>query len=193
MTCSRIIIPRNDGTNTGDFLLEKERIKAIAIDGANRKWIGTETSGLYLLSEDGKETIHHFTTQNSPLTSNDILSLAINPITGEVFIGTGTGLVSYQSDSALPENDFNNLHVYPNPIRENYNGLVTVAGLTDNSKIKITDIAGNLIAELQSNGSIATWDGNNKYGQKVSTGVYLAICTSEDGLSSKTIKILVIN
>ncbi len=191
--CSRIIIPRNDGTSTGDFLLEKEKIKAIAIDGANRKWIGTESSGLYLLSEDGKETIHHFTTENSPLTSNKILSLAINPVTGEVFIGTGKGLISYQSDAAQSSNSFDNLHIYPNPIRENYDGLITIAGLMENSLVKIMDIAGNLIAELKSNGSLAIWDGNNKYGQKVSTGVYLAICTSEDGTKSATKKILIIN
>ncbi len=191
--CTRITIPRNDGTNTGDFLLEKEKIKCIAIDGANRKWIGTEGSGLYLLSEDGKETIHHFTTENSPLTSNEILSLAINSITGEIFIGTGSGLVSYQSDSAISEEDFSNLHIYPNPVRENYNGLITITGLVEKSQVKITDISGNLIVETQSNGSIATWDGKNKYGQKVSTGVYLAICTSADGTQSATKKILIIN
>ncbi len=193
MKFSRITIPRNDGTNIVDFLLEKESIKAIAIDGANRKWIGTENSGLYLLSEDGKTTIHHFTTKNSPLTSNDILSLDINPITGEVFIGTGAGLISYQSDSALAEESFENLHIYPNPVRENYNGLITIAGLMENSFVKITDISGNLVAELKSNGSLATWDGKNKYGQKVSTGVYLAICTSSDNTETKTKKILIIN
>lgn len=191
--CSRIIIPRNDGTGLGDFLLENQSITAIAVDGANRKWLGTESSGVYLMSENGQETIHHFTTQNSPLLSNNILSIAINPVTGEVFFGTGNGLISYQSDAAEANNIFSNVHAYPNPVRENFNGLITITGLIENTQVKITDVAGNLICDIKSNGSIATWDGKNKWGEKVSTGVYLAICVSADGQQSTTTKILVIN
>ncbi|MHB9056784.1 MAG: type IX secretion system anionic LPS delivery protein PorZ [Paludibacteraceae bacterium] len=190
---SRIIIPRNDGTGLGDFLLEDQHIIAIAIDGANRKWIGTESSGVYLMSENGQETIHHFTTQNSPLLSNNILSIAINPITGEVFFGTGNGLISYQSDAAEANNVFSNVHAYPNPVRENFNGFITITGLIENTQVKITDVAGNLIKETMSNGSIATWDGKNKWGEKVSTGVYLAVCVSPNGQQNATAKILIIN
>lgn len=192
-TMTRIKIPRNDGTNLADYLLESERINAIAIDGANRKWIGTESTGVYLMSDNGQETIYHFTTQNSPLLSNMILSIDIHPKTGEVFFGTGGGLVSYQSDAAEAGNVFTNVHAYPNPVRENYSGVITITGLVENTTVKITDVAGNLISETTSNGSIATWDGKNKFGQKVSTGVYLAICISPDGQQSKTTKILVIN
>ena len=191
--CSRIIIPRNDGTGLGDYLLEDQAIKAIAIDGANRKWLGTELSGVYLMSENGQETIYHFNTNNSPLTSNDILSIAINPVTGEVFFGTGSGLISFQSDAANAENAFKKVHAYPNPVRENFSGLITITGLVENSHVKITDVSGNLVCETTSKGSIATWDGKNKRGEKVSTGVYLAICVSPDGLQSATAKILVIN
>lgn len=190
--CTRIKIPRNDGTNLADFLLENEKINAIAIDGANRKWIGTESSGLYLMSENGQETIEHFTTQNSPLLSNQILSLAINSTTGEVFIGTGSGLLSYQSDAAEGNENIAKVSAYPNPVREDFNGVVTITGLVDGSIVKITDISGNLVCETRSNGSLATWDCKNKWGHKVSTGIYLALGVSEDGSEYGRTKILVI-
>lgn len=192
-TATRIKIPRNDGTNLADYLLENEEINAIAVDGANRKWIGTKQSGVYLVSENGQETIHHFTVQNSPLISNTILSIDINPVTGEVFFGTGNGLVSYQSDAAEAGSTFGDVHAYPNPVRENFSGVITITGLVENTSVKITDVAGNLVCETKSNGSIATWDGRNKFGQKVSTGIYLALCISPDGQESATVKILVIN
>lgn len=191
--CTRIKIPRNDGTNLADYLLESDYVQAIAIDGANRKWLGTRNSGVYLMSENGQQTIKHFTQENSPLLSNNILSLAINPISGEVFFGTGNGLVSYQSDAADGVSSFTNVHAYPNPVRENYTGIITITGLVDKTNVKITDLAGNLVCETVSNGSIATWDGKNGYGQKVSTGVYLALCISPEGTESTTTKILVIN
>jgi len=192
-TCSRIKIPRNDGTGLADYLLQNEKIKAIAIDGANRKWIGTETSGLYLMSENGQETIQHFTTTNSPLLSNNIMSLAINPVSGEVFIGTGNGLVSYQGDAAEGSNIYNDVYAYPNPVRENYNGIITITGLVAKTQVKITDLNGNLIYQTVSNGSIATWDGKDVHGRKVSTGIYMAICANEDGTQSTITKIMVIN
>ncbi len=192
-SCTRIKIPRNDGTNLADFLLESEEIRAIAIDGANRKWIGTTSSGIYLMSADGQETVQHFTTSNSPLASNEIISIAINPVTGEVFMGTGSGLLSYQSDAAQGGDSFGYIYAYPNPVRETYTGMITIAGLVDNTTVKITDVAGNLVYETTSNGSLAVWDGKNKSGRKVSTGVYLAICLTEDGSESGIAKILVIN
>lgn len=192
-TCSRVKIPRNDGTGLADYLLNNEKIKAIAIDGANRKWLGTESSGLYLMSENGQETINHFTTSNSPLLSNDILSLAINPVSGELFIGTSNGLISFQSDAAAANNNFTNVYAYPNPVRESYNGIITITGLIANTQVKITDLNGNLVYQTISNGSIATWDGKNSHGRKVNTGVYFAICANEDGTKSTITKIMVIN
>ncbi len=192
-TCSRVKIPRNDGTGQADYLLQNERIRAIAIDGANRKWLGTESSGLYLMSENGQETIYHFTKENSPLLSNFIMSLNINPVTGEVFIGTSAGLISFQSDAAEASSTFRDVYAYPNPVRENYNGIITITGLVAKTQVKITDVNGNLIYQTVSNGSIATWDGKDLNGRKVSSGIYLAICASEDGTQSAITKIMVIN
>ncbi len=192
-TCSRVKIPRNDDTGLADYLLKDEKIKAIAIDGANRKWLGTETSGVYLMSENGQETIQHFTVSNSPLLSNDILSIAISPVTGEVFFGTGNGLVSYQSNAVDGGDTFNNVHAYPNPVRENFTGVITITGLIKDTQVKITDLNGNLICQTVSNGGIATWDGKDVRGRKVSTGIYLAICVNEDGTQSTITKIMVIN
>lgn len=192
-TCSRVKIPRKDDSGDADYLLEKEIIKAIAIDGANRKWIGTQSSGVYLMSENGQETIQHFTVSNSPLLSNDIISIAINPITGEVFFGTGQGIVSYQSDASAAGNTFGEVYAYPNPVREGYNGVITITGLIADTQVKITDLTGNLICQTVSNGSLATWDGKDVHGRKVSTGIYLAICASPNGTQSTITKIMVIN
>jgi hypothetical protein len=192
-TCSRVKIPRNDSTNLADYLLVNERIKCIAVDGANRKWLGTEQSGVYLMSENGQQTIQHFTVSNSPLLSNDILSIAINPVTGEVFFGTGQGIVSYQSDAGEASATFGNVYAYPNPVREGFTGVITITGLVEKTQIKITDIGGNLVCQTVSNGSIATWDGKDAHGRKVNTGIYLALCTSEDGTQSAIAKILVVN
>ena len=192
-TCTRIKIPRNDGTNLADFLLDGMKINAIAVDGANRKWIGTESSGVFLVSANGLETVKHFTSENSPLLSNNIISIGINEKTGEVFFGTGKGLISYQSDAIEGGDSFNNVHAFPNPVRETYKGVITITGLVTDSRVKITDITGNVVFETISNGGVATWDGNRRTGDRVATGVYLALCFSPDGQQYATTKILIIN
>lgn len=188
--CTRIKIRRNDGTNLADYLLNDESINAIAVDGANRKWIGTASSGLYLMSEDGKETIEHFTAENSPLLSNNITAIATNDENGEVFIGTDGGLVSYQSDAAKSMDNLSEAYAYPNPIRPGFEGVITIAKLSDKSTVKITDTAGNLICTTLSNGGIAIWDGNDAYGKKVRSGIYYAHCNNEAGDEYALVKIL---
>lgn len=191
--CERVIIARNDGTLLADYLLDNEKIYSIVVDGANRKWVGTATSGIFLLSEDGQETIEHFTSENSPLLSNTILSIAIQKSTGEVFIGTGDGLMSYMSDAVPAEEDFSHVYAYPNPVHPNYRGYVVVKGLMADSEVRIVDASGNLVKTLQGLGGEVVWDITNAMGARVASGVYTAICNTKDGTAYGTTKILVIN
>ncbi len=188
----QIKIPRNDGTNDADYLLDNEWINDIKVDGMNRKWIATGSSGVFLVSPDGIETIHHFTTENSPLLSNSVLSIGINEETGEVFFGTDNGIISYQSDSATPQETFDSIRAYPNPVRENFTGIITISGLMEDTQVKIVDMAGTVVYATTSRGSLATWDGCGVDGTRVSTGVYFAICTTKDKKVYSRTKILVI-
>jgi hypothetical protein len=192
VTCSRIKVPRNDGTQLADYLLEGERIKTIAIDGGNRKWIGTESNGVYLVSDNGIETIHHFTAENSPLLSNKILSIAIHPTTGEVFMGTDKGLVSYRSDAIEGKKTYSDVHAFPNPVRPEYEGLITITGLKAASTVRITDLVGNSLFEGTSEGGQITWNRKNRSGERVSTGVYLVYAALSDALEGVVTKILVV-
>lgn len=191
-TCTRVKIPRNDGTSLADYLLDDEKIKAIAIDGANRKWIGTESSGIYLLSEDGKETIYHFTTDNSPLSSNKIDAVTIDEKTGEVFFATDEGILSYRSDATEPVNSFSKIQVFPNPVRPGYEGLITIRGLEENTQVKIVNVSGELVFEGISTGGSLAWNGKNYSNSKVPFGVYYVLCTSEDGIEKIATKILIV-
>lgn len=191
-TFTRIKIPRNDGTDNADFLLNEIRINAIAVDGANRKWVGTNGNGIYLLSPDGLETVHHFTTQNSPLPSDYIWSIAINPETGEVFIGTDAGLVSYRSDATEAAVEYSNIHVFPNPVRPEYNGQITVTGLMEKTQVRITDLNGNAVVSGTSLGGQFSWNGWLKSGKKAASGVYLVFCASEDGAEYQACKFMIV-
>jgi len=189
----RIKIPRNDGSGLADYMLGTETITAIEIDGANRKWIGTENAGVFLLSEDGTKQIYSFNSNNSPLFSNRISSIALDHNTGEVFFGTDKGLISFRSTSTSGNNDFNEVYVFPNPVRENYTGPITISKLVSNVNVKITDIAGHLVFETTALGGQAIWDGKNLNGDKVQTGVYLVFCTNEDGTKTFVTKLLFIH
>ena len=177
----------------GQYLLNDETVKCIKVDGANRKWIGTEKSGVFLLSEEGTEEIQHFTTENSPLFSNNIIDIAINPENGEVFIGTEKGLISYRSDATTGTTIQAETHVFPNPVRESYNGPIAINGLVTDANVKITDINGNLVFEDFSKGGQAIWNGKNKNGDRASTGVYLVFSTDINGLEKMVSKILFIH
>ena len=192
----QVKVPRNDGTDYADYLLGNLNITCIAIDGGNRKWIGTQGNGVYMISADNMEQVHHFTKENSPLLSDDILSLTINNKTGEVFFGTEYGLCSYISDAIEPAESMDNnddVYAYPNPVDfNNYSGLITVTGLTYNADVKITNAAGFLIAEGRSNGGLFTWDGKDKKGNRVASGVYSVITATQDGKKGTVCKIAVI-
>jgi ligand-binding sensor domain-containing protein len=192
LKASRIKIPKNDGTNLADYLLKTETITSIAVDGANRKWLGTASSGVYLLSADGTTQIKNFNELNSPLLSNSIVSLAVDNKTGEVWFGTSKGVQSFRGDATTGGEKFTKVYSFPNPVREDFKGNVTITGLIKDSEIRITDISGNLVYSTVSDGGQATWDLNTYNGHRVATGVYLIFCASKDGSQSYVTKMLVI-
>lgn len=175
---------------TAVFLLDSETVTAIAVDGGNRKWFGTEKSGVYLYSSDGYTLLKHFNKDNSPLPSNKIQHIGIHPSTGEVFFATERGLVSYRGDASEPKERFGKIYAFPNPIRPGYSGPITITGLVSNTVVKITDSSGNLVFETKSEGGQATWDGRNLNGNRVATGVYLIFCADERGQQSAVGKLL---
>jgi sugar lactone lactonase YvrE len=187
---NRII--HTDENGESQFFLKDERVKAIAIDGGNRKWLGTGSDGLYLVSEDGSKVIEHFRAENSPLLSNAIESLAINNKTGEVFIGTDKGLISYLGDATEGSESYSNVYAYPNPVRPEFNQKVIITGLMENSNVKITDIKGNLIYETKSVGGQVSWDCRNKSSKYVAAGVYLVIAATPEAKESVVTKIAVV-
>ena len=183
----------NDGEALFKPILEKEKITSIAVDGGNRKWIGTAGSGVFLFSEQGDHLLRHFDIKNSPLLSDQVLSVAIEQKSGEVFFATSRGLISFISDATAAEPGFEKAYVWPNPLRESFEGGVTINGLVDGTELKIIDVAGNLLFHTTSLGGRAVWNAKNKHGSRVATGVYLVICGSPHSGSSKILKLLVIH
>ena len=190
----QVKVPRNDGTNLADYLLENMWISNIAIDKAGRKWIGTYGNGVYLISADNMQEIYHFLSSNSPLLGNNVESIAINDKTGEVFFGTEYGLCSFMSDTVTPaeEMEKDNVYAYPNPVRPDYTGLITVTGLSLDADVKIVTANGTLVAQGRSNGGIFTWDGCDTSGKRVATGVYMVLTATAEGKKGVVTKIAVI-
>jgi hypothetical protein len=174
------------------YLLQTETVTSIAVDGGNRKWFGTLKSGVFLQSADGSKEILHFNMENSPLPSNSIADIKIHPSSGEVFIATDKGLISYRGDATEPGTAFGKVYAFPNPVKPDYSGLITITGLVENATVKITDIAGNLVYETHSLGGQATWDGKNLNSHKVATGVYLIFCSDNNGEQTAVSKLLFI-
>ena len=152
-------------------------------------WIGTANSGLYLIADD-TITVAHFTEDNSLLPSNTITSVAIMPNTGEVFVGTDKGIASYRSDASEPQENMSNAYAYPNPVRPDYGGVISITGLMDNTTVNIVDEGGNLVCKTNSNGGTAIWDGRLPDGRRATAGVYTALCNASGGRTA--VKILVI-
>ena len=175
------------------ILLETESVLAIAIDDANRKWIATAQSGVFLMSADGTTQLEHFDESNSPLFSNNVKSIAINHKTGEVYFGTSKGIISYRGTSTESFEDFTDVYAFPNPVKPDYEGPIAIKGLMNNTTLKITDISGTLVYETKSEGGQALWYGKNFKDERVSSGVYMVFCTSEDGAKKMVTKILLIN
>ncbi len=173
-------------------LLKDEQINAIAVDGGNRKWMATD-NGVFLVSEDGDELIHNFTTDNSPLLSNSVLDVSIDGSTGEVFFATEKGLISYQGDATEGSTDCKDVLVFPNPVFQSFDGQISIKGSASASKVRITTASGMLVRELTAQGGTATWDGYDLYGNKVASGIYLALISRDDGTKGCVGKFSILN
>ncbi len=173
-------------------LLQSEQVNEIAVDGANRKWIATEKSGVFLISEDGLEEIYHFTEDNSPLYSNTVKTIAIAD-DGTVYMGTTKGIIAYKGEASKPQETYTDVYAYPNPVRPEYHGPIAVKGLVRDASVKITSIYGHLVSEMKSYGGQAVWDGKDLQGKRVQTGVYLVFVTNDDGSDTMVSKILFVN
>lgn len=189
LTTNSIIILEN---NLAQELLYEQFITDIVVDGSNNKWIGTADSGVFLVSPNGQETKYHFTINNSPLPSNIINDIDINSTTGEVFIATAKGLISFKGTATASSGDLNNVYVYPNPVRPEYDGTVKINGLLNKANIKITDIEGNLVYETTSEGGTIEWDTTAFGKYKVASGVYMIFISAQDGVETKVKKIMII-
>jgi streptogramin lyase len=186
----KVIVEEDD---FGEYLLKTENVTTIAIDGADRKWFGTD-NGIFVQSPDGEETVFRFTTDNSPLPSDKIVDIAINDQNGEVFISTEQGLVSYRSDATAGTNTHAaDVYAYPNPVRPNYDGPIAIKGLVNDANVKITDISGALIYETTALGGQAIWNGRDYNGRKAATGVYLVFSSNRDGLETLVTKLVFVN
>jgi ligand-binding sensor domain-containing protein len=175
-----------------EYVLGNTNITDIEVDGANRKWFATANAGLILLSADGLEVLEQFTAENSPLISNNISDIKLDQSTGELFIVTDKGLVSYRTDATYEDPEYSNVKVFPNPARPDYDGPITIQGIRYNSDVKITDVAGNLVYQTTSNGGTATWTGKTLTGENVTSGVYLIWTAANEGKGRKVGKVLIV-
>jgi hypothetical protein len=176
-----------------EYLLGSTYITDIEVDGGNRKWIGTANTGIFLLSTDGLEILQHYTVENSPMISNNVMDMQINQVTGEMFIITDKGLLSLRIDASYEDPEYSDVQVFPNPVMPSFFGPVTIQGIKYNSDVKVTDVAGNLVYKTTSNGGTATWNCKNLNGERVQTGVYLIWTTPNDGKGRKVGKVTIIN
>ena len=189
------VVPRNDGTNLGDYLLDNIGIRSMAVDGGNRKWFGTNGNGVFLVSADNNTQLQHFTTDNSPLPSDIINDILVDGRTGIVYFATDKGLCSYLSDATEPSAEMtkDNVYAYPNPVRPDYTGPITIVGLTYDAEVKITTANGTLVAEGRSTGGTFQWDGCDTEGRRVASGVYMVHTSTASGDKGTVCKIAIVN
>ncbi len=190
VNCSNILF-NEDGIN--EYLMAYESITCMAVDGANRKWVGTSNNGLYLISANGLEQLHHFTTANSPLASDKIVALTVHPESGVVYVGTDMGLQSYRSTATVGYTEpLADIHAFPNPVRPGYDGPIAVKGFTRDALVHITDARGHVVFSTTAHGGQAVWNGRTNNGDRVSSGTYYVFASDASGNMRSVAKILVI-
>ena len=187
-------VPRNDGTNLADYLLSDVKTRCISVDGANRKWMGTN-NGVFLISNDCNTLIQHFTTENSPLLSNTVYDICVDDNSNMVYFATERGLCSYASDATQPSEEMtkDNVYAYPNPVTPEYTGKITIVGLSFNADVKIVTSNGALVNQGRSTGGSYQWDGRDLKGKRVASGVYMVQAATETGDKGVVCRIAVVN
>ena len=173
------------------YLFQNERVQSIAVDAANRKWVASK-NGVWLTSADGDKIIERFTVDNSPLLSNNVKQIAINPQNGEVFFATAKGICSYRGTAVDATTSNSNVLIFPNPVPPNYAGTIAIKGVPDNSVVKITELNGRLVYQTRSLGGQAVWNGLNYKNEKIAGGVYLVFATNDDGSETLVTKIVMV-
>lgn len=191
---TQVKVPRDDGTDYADYLLSNVDIRSIIIDNSNRKWFGTNGNGLYLISSNNLNTIEHFTKDNSPLLSDNIQSMALDETTGELYIGTDNGLCSYKYTMPNPGEGMtkDNVYAYPNPVRPDYKGAITITGLDDDADVKITTSSGELVNEGKSSNGKYKWYGIDNNGKQVASGIYMVAVATAEGNKGVVCKIAIV-
>lgn len=174
------------------FLLKDDRVTALAVDGGNRKWMGT-TRGVWLFNPTGETLVHNFTAAGTPLLSDDLLDIEVHPVSGEVFFATGEGLASYRAGATQSESFFQQVRIFPNPVTMDFSGTVGITGLATDAIVKITDVGGKLVWQTQANGGTATWNVQDYKGRRAATGIYLVFAATPDGSESVVGKLAIIN
>lgn len=195
MRINHLKVPRNDGTNDVDYLLGSSTVTDIAVDAANRKWAATAESGLYLISPSGNELLEHYSSDNSMLPSDYVNAVYADPQSNYLYVGTDSGVMRLSTSSSPAAENYDNIYAFPNPVRPEHRGPVYIKGLMDNSLVKITDVAGNVVHQGMSDGGLFKWDATDRTGRRVRTGVYnVFVSQSDEGSSAGAVtKILVVN
>jgi len=189
--CDAVLPVVQQGAFAG-YLFQGEQVQTIAVDGANRKWVGTK-NGVWLISAEGDKTIEHFTVDNSPLLDNDVNHIAVHPTTGEVFFSTFKGICSYMGTSTEGTSTNTNVLVFPNPVPPNYNGTIAIRGVVNNALVKIAEPNGRLVFQTRALGGQAIWDGKNYKGEKAASGVYLVFITDDTNMEKLVTKIVIVS
>jgi hypothetical protein len=183
-------LPIVESNGFNGYLFQKEDIHCISINGANQKWIGT-SNGAWLINKDGTEVLQHFTTENSPLPDNTVLSIGFEPIDGDVFFFTKQEIVSYKGEATESSATQSAIKIYPNPIAPGYNGPILIKNLVNNALVKITDLNGQLMMQTRSLGGQAIWNGRDQYQRKVASGIYLIFVRDDMGIEKAVGKIMI--
>jgi hypothetical protein len=173
------------------LLFGDEDVRTMAVDGANRKWIGSQ-NGVWLVSADGSKVIHRFSDRNSPLLNNMVHRIAVAPLTGEVFISTFDGICSFRGNATEAEASAGKVLVFPNPVPPGYSGMIAIRGLMRDGIVKITEPDGRLVYQTRALGGQAVWNGRNYRGERVSSGVYLVIAADDTGRERMVTKVFIV-